>query len=187
MAATHVQPLIEEQHWLSLRGGLLGKDVVHIPVVAVGWNHRRLRFLKLRHRDTTVSKLLTGKPACERPLVGLKVLKHLHEAIDKKGIAPSTASAEDDDAGFKEDLGVDENEHPAKRPRRRVPGLDFVAVTVLRTPGQPSEGTQDILFENSRFLSMDLGERLENLTWLTNAILAERARPDLVSVVIPRA
>lgn len=186
MAATHFQALIEEEHWISLRGGMLRKDVAHVPVTAVGWGERRLRLLKLRHRDTDLSKLLTGRPACERPLARLNVFKHLHEAIDKAGVVPSAASAEDSDEGFKEDLGVHRDEPPAKRPRVRVRGLDFVAVTVHSTPGQPLEGTQDIIFENTRDLSMDMGEHLENLTWLIKAVLAERANPYLVSVVSPR-
>ena len=186
LMARDVQPLIEEGHWITLRGGNLGKDVIHVPVTPIGWRQRQLRFLKIRHRDAAVSKLLTGKPACGRPLAGLKVLKHLHKAIDEKGGFSSAASAEDDDVGFKEDLGVEQNQHPAKRRCRRVRGLDFVAVTVQRTPGQPDGEFQDIIFENSRVLSMDLGEQLENLTWLIKAVMAERAKPDLVSVEIPR-
>ena len=66
-------------------------------------------------------------------------------------------------------------------------GLDFIAITVQRTPGQPSQGTQGIIFENIRDLSMDIGEELQNLTWLIQAVLAERADPAIVSVVSPRA
>ena len=186
MAATHFQPLIEEEHWISLRGGMLRKDVAHVPVTAVWWGERRLRLLKLRHRDTQLAKLITGRPACERPLAHINVFKHLHEAIDNAGVVSSAASAEDDDVGFKEDLGVEQNQHPAKRRCRRARGLDFVVVTVQRTPGQPDGEFQDIIFENSRVLSMDLGEQLENLTWLIKAVMAERAKPDLVSVEIPR-
>ena len=90
------------------------------------------------------------------------------------------------DAGFREDLGVD-NEPPAKRHCIRVRGLDFIAITVQRTPGQPLNGTQDIIFENVKDLSMDIGEELQNLTWLIKAVMAERADPALVSVVSPRA
>ena len=167
------------------------KDVAYVPATALWWGERRLRLMKLRHRDTDLSKLITGRPACERPLARLNVFKHLHVAIDKEGVVSSAASAEDDDAGFKGDLGVDQgvgqDEPLAKRLCVRVGGFDFIAVTAQRTPGQPLEGTQDIIFENTRVLAMDLGEHLENLTWLTKAVRAERANPDQVSVVSPRA
>ena len=186
MAATHFQPLIEEEHWISLRGGLMRKDVAHVPVHAVQWGERRLRLLKLRARDTDLAKLITGKPACERPFAGLHVFRHLHEAINKAGLVTAVALAEEDDAGFREDLGVD-NEPFAKRQCIRRRGLDFIAIVVHRTPGQPLEGTQDLIFENLKDLSMDIGEQLENLTRLIKAVLAERADPGLVSSVSPRA
>ncbi len=187
MAATHFQPLSEEEHCISLRGGMLRKDVAHVPVTAVNWGERRLRLLKLRHRDTDLSKLITGRPACERPLARLNVFNHLREAISKTGLESSAVSAEDDDVGFREDLGVDQGESPAKRLRKRVRGLDFIAVKVLHTPGQPLAGSQDIIFENTRDLSMDIGEGLDNLTWLMKAVLAERANPAQVSVLSPHA
>ena len=68
MAATNFQPLIEEEGWVTIRGGMLRKDVCHIPVTNVRWNAHRLRLTRLVQRDTHLTQLLTGRPACERPL-----------------------------------------------------------------------------------------------------------------------
>ena len=185
MAATHFQPLIEEQGWITIRGGMLRKDVCHIPVTNVRWGERRLRFMRLVQRDTHIAQLLTGRPACERPLKKMKLWKHLRDAIDAGGLTTSAESAVDDDTGFAEDLGVEEEsaEPAKKKARHRVRGLDFVGIEVFVAPGSGSEDTRTIVFENKAELSMDVGEDLENMQWLITAVLRERRDPAAVSVL----
>ena len=60
-------------------------------------------------------------------------------------------------------------------------GLDFAEVEVVSRPGSDTSSTRAIVFENSgKTISMDLGEDLDNVTWLLRAIQAERAQPGLV-------
>ena len=184
MAATNFQPLIEEEGWITIRGGMLRKKVCHLPVMNVRWGAHRLRLTRLVQRDTHLAQLLTGRPACERPLKKMKLWRHLRKAIDAGGVTSSAESAEDDDIGFAEDLGVEEEDpQPAKKKARRIRGLDFVEVQVVRTPGADTASTRAIIFENKAELSMDVGEALENLQWLTAAVLCERRDPGAVSVV----
>ena len=61
--------------------------------------------------------------------------------------------------------------------------MDFVEVEVVRTPGSDTASTRTIIFENKAELSMDVGESLQNLEWLTAAVLLERRDPGAVSVV----
>ena len=169
MAATHSQPLIEEENWISVRGGMLRKEVAHLPVTAVHWGNKRLRLMTIRHRDTDLSKLLCGRPACERPLARVSVFRQLREAIDKAGYPPSAASAEDDGEGFREDLGVDEGQPCPKRRCSCLRGVDFITISVYRTPGEAQDGTMDIVCENINDISMHVGEHLENVCWLSRA------------------
>ena len=156
-----------------------------MPVMNVRWGAHRLRLTRLLQRDTHLSQLLTGRPACERPLKKMNLWRHLRKAIDAGGVASSAESAADDDTGFTEDLGVEEEaSQPAKKKaRHRIRGLDFVEVEVVRTPGSGTASTRTIIFENKGELSMDVGEALENLQWLTAAVLLERRDPGAVSVV----
>ena len=185
MAATHCQPILEEQGWLTIRGGMLRKGVCHIPVTNVRWGDRRLRFMRVVQRDTQVAQLLTGRPACGRPLKKMKIWKHIRSAIDASGLMSSAASAADDDLGFAEDLGVEEEETeepPKKKARHRVRGLDFVKIDVDSVPGSSDEGTRSIVFENKAEISMDVGQDLENLTWLMKAVLQERRDPAAIAL-----
>ena len=193
MAATNFQPLIEEEGWITIRGGMLRKNVCHMPVMNVRWGAHRLRLTRLVQRDTHLAQLLTGRPACERPLSKLKLWRHLRRAIDAGGGAPSAESAEsaepgaaadDDDIGFAESLGVDEEApQPAKKKARcRIRGLDFVEIEVVERPGSQPSRTRLIVFENKSELSMDVGEALQNLEWLIHAVLLERRDTGAVSV-----
>ena len=188
MVATNLQPISEADGWITVRGGMLRKNVCHMPVVNVRWGAHRLRLTRLVQRDTNLAQLLTGRPACERPMTKMKLWKHLRKAIDAGGMMSSAESAADDDAGFAEDLGVEEEEEdsqPAKKKARatRIHGLDFVKVEVVRTPGLDAASTRAIIFENKAELSMDVGKALENLEWLLAAVQLERRDPDAVSVV----
>ena len=188
MAATNLRPISEAEGWIAVRGGMLRKNVCHMPVVHVRWGGHRLRLARLLQRDTNLAQLLTGRPACERPMTKMKVWKHLRKAIDAGGMVSSAESAADDDAGFAEDLGVEEEEEdlqPAKKKPRatRIRGLEFVKVEVVRTPGSDAASTRAIIFENKTELSMDVGKALENLEWLLAAVQLERRDPDAVSVV----
>jgi hypothetical protein len=185
MAATHGQPMIEEENWISVRGGLLRNEVAHLPVTAVHWGKKRLRLMNIRHRDTDLSKLLCGRPACERPLARVGVFRQLREAIDRAGYPPSAASAGDDDGGFKEDLGVEEDQTDHKRKGPRLRGVDFITIPVYTTPGEAEEATMDIVCENSNDISMDVGDHLENLCWLSRAVLAGRADNDVRCLLAP--
>ena len=72
---------------------------------------------------------------------------------------------------------------PAKKKARcRIRGLDFVEIEVVERPGSQPSRTRSIVFENKSELSMDVGESLQNLEWLTHAVLLERRDPGAVSV-----
>ena len=104
MAATNCQALIEEEGWVTIRGGMLRQKVCHMPVMNVRWGAHRLRLTRLLQRDTHLAQLLTGRPACERPLSKLMLWRHLRQAINAGGGAPSAESAaDDDDIGFEFD------------------------------------------------------------------------------------
>ena len=116
----------------------------------------------------------------------LNVWTHLKKkAIDAVGVEPSAESAADDDTGFAEDLGVEEDApQPAKKKaRRRIRGLDFVEVEVVRRPGSGTTSTRTIIFENKAGLCMDVGEGLQSLEWLVAAVQLEIHDPGAVSVV----
>ena len=191
MSTTHFQPLIEDAGWLSLRGGLLGGSVVHVQYRSMRWGERRLRFIRLAQRDTDLAKVLTGRPACDRPLSKLRVFCDLRAAIkaarERASISPAESAGEDT-ACFAEDLGVEE-EPPKTRPRKTdaAHAVNFLEISVHAEPGTLDK-MRSIVFENfGKALSMDVGESLENLNWLIAAVLRERTRADAVSVEVASA
>ena len=175
-------PIMIADDYIVVRGGQLkGKRIAALPVRTIGLLH----FWIVKSHDEVASLLLTGIPACHRPLCRLTLFKALHVAVQKardaQGTLADTDAAEEDNFDFGGEAGVDIALETPMKKKRTSPGGKMakmvaqratIEVVMPRFYGQ-DEPTLSVTMLNSK---KDIGilASPKNLQWIAEYVHAER-------------
>ena len=169
---------VSDDHVVVRGGHLNSKRVVALPVRKIGQHN----FWLVKSHDEVASLLLTGTPACHRPLCKLTVFASLHTAVKKARESHLNLEQDDaaDEANFDfggEVVEAGDVETPEKKKRRTkatktAAQLATVVVEMPRYYGQ-DEPTISLTMLNS-LKDVGILSVPSHLQWLAEWVHSER-------------